>query len=413
MKQNSNHSGDAEGRAIQEATQRILQSSLFAASTIDRTFLEYLIRAAHAKRELKETTIAIEVFGKSADFDPSSDSIVRSHNYQLRKKIETYYLTEGKTEKIRLVIPKGHYEVKWVHATSEKFRSKLIRPVLPLYSIPLVVLLLVAVFWLSPKWISYKNRSFKAAYERNPIWNDFLRSNLPILLVLGDYYVFKEPFQKHHRDRFYRDAQINSDQDLIDYLNRHPEEKADIQRSPLRYLGKDGPGGIMHLLPLFIRNQKAVTLKYCSELLWEDITRNNILFIGHFKTIGQLDFVFTDMRIKYQLFPSSLFVTDEKGDTTKTITLPSFWREGIHNDYAVVAKLRGPSKNTIMVITSFSSFGKIRAAEKLSDPAFPSEIQTDTGIQPEGIPNHFEILMEIRGVLGTGFNDKILYFIKH
>ncbi|MCB0276351.1 MAG: hypothetical protein KDI06_16165, partial [Calditrichaeota bacterium] len=95
----------------QKYLERILASNEFASSQTYRDFLKYLFEAAVQEKELKELTIAVDFFEKSADFNPAFDTTVRSHIYKLRKKLETYYLKEGREDKFRLRIPKGHYKL--------------------------------------------------------------------------------------------------------------------------------------------------------------------------------------------------------------------------------------------------------------------------------------------------------------
>ena len=98
--------------------QKILSSNEFSHSKIYQTYLTYLVEASRQGKDLKEAVIAIEVFGKDATFNPAEDTIVRSHTYTLRKKLESYYFHEGKEDKLRLKIPKGHYNTKFI-AVSE------------------------------------------------------------------------------------------------------------------------------------------------------------------------------------------------------------------------------------------------------------------------------------------------------
>src|SRR5512136_2506532 len=112
---------DASQRKLLE---KILNSSEFLHSKIHQTYLKYLVDAADQGKELKETTIAIEVFGKDASFNPAEDTIVRSHTYTLRKKLESYYFHEGKDEKIRLRIPKGHYGIQFAALSRNPLNPK-------------------------------------------------------------------------------------------------------------------------------------------------------------------------------------------------------------------------------------------------------------------------------------------------
>ncbi|MCB1320327.1 MAG: hypothetical protein KDK34_08750, partial [Leptospiraceae bacterium] len=68
-----------------ECIEKIFNSNEFSGSATYKSYLRYLTDAAAAGKELKESTIAIEFFGKDASFNPAEDTIVRSHTYKLRK----------------------------------------------------------------------------------------------------------------------------------------------------------------------------------------------------------------------------------------------------------------------------------------------------------------------------------------
>jgi hypothetical protein len=74
-------------------------------------FLEYVASKAieGLSHEIKEYTIATEVFGRAAAYDPKIDTTVRVQAHRLREKLKEYYDGEGAGEEILLVIPKGHY----------------------------------------------------------------------------------------------------------------------------------------------------------------------------------------------------------------------------------------------------------------------------------------------------------------
>jgi len=58
---------------------------------------------------LKETTIGVEVFGRSPDYDPKVDTIVRSQAWRLRTKLRRYYASEGANDPMIIDIPTGQY----------------------------------------------------------------------------------------------------------------------------------------------------------------------------------------------------------------------------------------------------------------------------------------------------------------
>jgi hypothetical protein len=89
----------------------ILASRSFRSAPLLQKFLEFIISESSGGRqqELSEYAIATQVFGRAANFDPASDTIVRTQAYRLRSKLKEYYENEGKKEHVIVEVPKGHY----------------------------------------------------------------------------------------------------------------------------------------------------------------------------------------------------------------------------------------------------------------------------------------------------------------
>ncbi|RDJ19818.1 hypothetical protein DWF00_04340 [Bosea caraganae] len=59
---------------------------------------------------IKAYTIAVDVFGRGADFDGMLDPVVRIEAGRLRQALAEYYAGSGQAERIRISLPKGAYE---------------------------------------------------------------------------------------------------------------------------------------------------------------------------------------------------------------------------------------------------------------------------------------------------------------
>jgi hypothetical protein len=64
--------------------------------------------------QVKEYNIAVEAFGRPADFDQKRDSIVRVEAHRLRKRLSEYYDRQGASHRIRIVLPSGQYVPQFV-----------------------------------------------------------------------------------------------------------------------------------------------------------------------------------------------------------------------------------------------------------------------------------------------------------
>lgn len=76
-----------------------------------RNFISFIVQEAMKENgmELKQYTIAIHAFGRSEDFDATTDPIVRIQASRLRRNLEQYYLEEGQDDPIVICLPKGSY----------------------------------------------------------------------------------------------------------------------------------------------------------------------------------------------------------------------------------------------------------------------------------------------------------------
>lgn len=117
----------AEKRAELEA---VLQSREFYRASTLAKLLQYLCEKSTTGHtvEIKEFSIATEVFGKDLDFGQKRDSFVRVAVHRLRRKLEHYYETEGAAHRVRIVIKPGKYEPEFEHASDALDRAPLEHP---------------------------------------------------------------------------------------------------------------------------------------------------------------------------------------------------------------------------------------------------------------------------------------------
>ena len=100
---------ESDQKAIREQLDRILKSGPFHQSQRRQRFLEYIVNETLAGRgeRLKGYNIALEVFDRPETFDPIVDPIVRIEAARLRDKLREYYEADGRSDPIRIDLPKG------------------------------------------------------------------------------------------------------------------------------------------------------------------------------------------------------------------------------------------------------------------------------------------------------------------
>src|SRR5262249_32526960 len=90
-----------------DEVQRVLHSAQFRRAPKLQRFLSLICEYHFTNRsqEISEYVIALEAFGKGADFDASQDSLVRVQAREARRRLHEYYQDEGKNSKVILEIP--------------------------------------------------------------------------------------------------------------------------------------------------------------------------------------------------------------------------------------------------------------------------------------------------------------------
>lgn len=93
------------------ALETVLASEAFAKSQSLARLLSYLCGKYFDGRacDLKEYNIGVEVLGRPADFDPTSNSVVRVDVHRLREKLKKHYETEGLHDPVVIVLEPGKY----------------------------------------------------------------------------------------------------------------------------------------------------------------------------------------------------------------------------------------------------------------------------------------------------------------
>jgi hypothetical protein len=111
-----------ERAAILEQLERLLGNPHFSHSRRFPSFLRFVVDHTLSGQTdlLKERTIGIEIFGRDADYDTSSDPIVRVTAAEIRKRIAQYYQEPGHENELRVSLPSGSYipQFQWPNAAT-------------------------------------------------------------------------------------------------------------------------------------------------------------------------------------------------------------------------------------------------------------------------------------------------------
>lgn len=93
--------------------EQVLASPGFRSRKRIKQFMRYVVHETVAGRgkQLNQYSIAVNALGKSDDFSPTLNPLVRIEAGRLRKLLDDYYADLGKYNPVRLYMPKGSYEI--------------------------------------------------------------------------------------------------------------------------------------------------------------------------------------------------------------------------------------------------------------------------------------------------------------
>jgi hypothetical protein len=119
-------SSDLTPERIRAAVKRIQSGAGLSGSPTLRQLLEHTVELTlngHAA-EIKESTLAIEVFGRKTSFDPRSDPIVRVQARKLRDRLGAWYETDGAQDDVVIEYVRGSYVPRFRFRSSESIRHR-------------------------------------------------------------------------------------------------------------------------------------------------------------------------------------------------------------------------------------------------------------------------------------------------
>lgn len=395
---------------IRDHLETVLSSAVFRGSTRHVELLRYLVERSLADQTTHEVDIAVDVFGKDQTYDPTESSSVRVCIHQLRKKLDEYYLTDGRGSDFRLSIPKGSYRVSFGTPLAEAgpvaaiagrgARARLGR-------VPVTTALLLLVASLAMNGILLSQRSQVPAPKDTPshlpelfAWQGLVEGQEPILIAVGDVFFFTEK-DESGSTRYVRDIAINSLRDLR-------EAEADrygsaVLPSELTYVPKAAAFALERILPVAMATGKPISLKLMSEVTGQDLRENDVIYIGLLRSMGALHEYFFRMS-NFSIAPPYLRLLQK--DTGKAFRW-SGTLFGPTHDYGLFSKLQGPDKGDLVVFTGLSGIGMLQAVRTMTDPVSARAVERDVRRRLNGIPPGVEILFQAAGYDRVGVDAKV------
>jgi hypothetical protein len=367
--------------------------------TLSRLF-DFLLTRSLEGAAPKEAEIALQVFGKSPGMDLSQDASVRVYVHKLRRRLEDFN-ARAASDAAKLVIPKGEYRLLLERpaepAPEPVRRVKWLGVGIAICGALIVGALAGAGFSAgSAQWDLREVRS-------SAVWAPLLADDLPITIVVGDYYLLGEANpQTGHIDRLVREFFINSHEDFRDHAELNPQLMQRYRNLDLTYLPAASAFALQDVVPV-LGSAKPVRVVLMSQLDANALKNSHIVYIGYVSGLGMLgDRVFAASRVS----PGGSYdeLVDNQTHHTYLSTAMGAMPEGEFRDYGYFSTFAGPDRNRIVVIAGTRDIGVMQIAQSLSQRSTLRELCKDTGAAAA-----FESLVEVSGMGKTGLHARPLF----
>ena len=391
---------------ITEEVEKIIESGALGRSHIYERLLSYLAQCSEKNEKPKEVDIAIDVFDKTKEFDSNQDSFVRVYIHNLRRKLDDYYAEMPGENGQRLKIAKGQYRLDVVSPEPHKNYGN----AKEIQKIGIGFIAGLIVFSIATYFLFDWNRHLPDAYEQvadSPVWEDMLGEDYPLLVVVGDYYIFGELDEFGRVRRLLREFDVNSSDDLDDLFFGQPDLQENYMDLDLTYLPQGAAFALKDLLRVVYTSNKEVRVTTMSELRVADLKSHDILYVGYISALGTLmDFVFASSGLSIGESYDEL-INDVTGEYYASgAGIPE---ESNYQDYGLVSTFPGPDGNRFLVIAGTRDSGVMHTAEAITTRTDIEVLERTLMFDHQDQDMAFEALYEVTGFDRMNLDAMLIY----
>jgi hypothetical protein len=418
-----------EAELLREQAAKIVHSGALGRSRSYARLLEFLVGCAVNGRTPKELEIAMEVFGRGADFDPSQDSMVRVYAHNLRQKLEHFYATAGRNESRQLTLARGEYRLS-VAALEDTLPAPAAAAVVPAAPPPAAPAPAEHAPAPGPRWRRVAAAAAlvalgvaigvgimlertpappaAAAVARSSMWAPLLDDNLPILIVVGDYYIYGEMDEHGDVARLVRDFSVGSSRELDELMKNDTSLLSRYLDLDLTYLPTGSAFALVDVLRVLYTSEKSVRVVSMSEMNEADLKSSHVVYVGYLSALDKLeDFVFASSSLAIGYTYDELRNMDTGEIYTSEAGMPEINRN--YRDYAFISTFPGPGGNQLLIVAGTRDAGLMQAAHALADPMFIASMEQIHAAASDKQAPSLEMLYEVTGYGRTNLDAMLVH----
>jgi hypothetical protein len=381
--------------------------------------LRYLARHVldHPGTSIKEYQIATEVFGRSADFDPQLDSMVRVQAGRLRVKLSEYYAGDGAEDPIIVELPKGTYVLAFHHRAAVPARpaaagngavagQPAVEVAAPrgkwIFAIATLTFLLAVAAVVILSLVSNRNSAqAEMSHEvttppaaMKVFWNGFVSGQ-------------DEPWVIFSNAKFVGRPELG-----LRYYDSGKDKNTTIFD---QYTGVGEVLAVHALDHLFESFHREIRVKRGSLFSLDDAKNNNLIFVGSplenltlLEVPGTEDFVFHRVASGARKGdPEILNVHPQPGEPKEFLGTPV--GEPLTEDYAVIATVKGlePSQ-AVLILAGGTTIGTQAAVEYVCNKNSVEQLLLRLSTAQTGQLKPFEAVIRVKVTRGVPVSTELV-----
>jgi hypothetical protein len=382
--------------------------------------LRYLARHVldHPGTPIKEYQIATEVFGRSSDFDPQVDSMVRVQAGRLRVKLSEYYAVDGVEDPIVVELPKGTYVLALHHRAATPSRSagaingSGAVHVVPAAGAPgrnwiiaiasLTFLLAVAAVVILSLVSNRNSAQAGSSHDVNTppaamrvFWNGFVSgSDEPWVIFSNAKFVGRPDLGL----RYYDSGKDQKNKTIFDH-----------------YTGVGEVLAVHALDHLFGEFHREIRVKRGSLFSLDDAKNNNLIFVGSpLENLTLLEIPGTDEFVFHRVSsgsrkgdPEIVNVHPQSGEPKEFFGTPG--DDPLTEDYAVIALVKGlePSQS-VLILAGETTIGTQAAVEYVCNKNSVEQLLLRLSVAQTGQLKPFEAVIRVKVTRGVPVSTELV-----
>jgi hypothetical protein len=375
---------------VREELARILNSQEFRSSHRSKEFLTYVVEntlAGHGDM-LKERTIGIDVYGRPASYDPADDATVRVKAGEVRKRLDRYYVSEGRTDGLRIELPAGTYTpvFRRFDAVEPAAPAVTVAPAPPpardpfrrafVYAFVATLLVASAIVWFTTT-----HHRTETAVDR--FWRPVFEGSTPVLLTAAYVPVY------------------NLNQPAG---SRKPPTADHFVLLTEQFVGGGDLVATARIVAMLTRAGRPWQVKVGSDVSFADLRNSPTVLIGYSYTKWKQ--ISREMRYFIDADRWPRMVTDNGKPTEWALpNLPPDRRTD--EDYAIVSRVFHPETRAMLVeISGITQYGTSAGAELVTQPDLLAEALK--GAPPDWPKKNLQFVVHVNVIAGTPASPRVV-----